>query len=138
AHTVLQTFKSGEPGGLFTLDGPTGRFRPLYWLWLVGQYWLWGPRPLAFFLVLWLALIATSLLVREILRIATHDARAGLLGGQALGRPGDLGRWILRALRLRARHDGQESPPPPGVLRARFPPAPHPGRRGRRDARDGR
>jgi hypothetical protein len=83
AHTVLQTFKSGDPGGLFTLDGPAGRFRPLYWLWLVGQYWLWGPRPLAFFLVLWLGLIATSLLVREILRIATHDARAGLLGGLA-------------------------------------------------------
>lgn len=64
-------------------DRESGRFRPLYWLWLVAQYRVWGPNPLAFYLTLYAALVATAGLIAEAVALAAKDRLAGLLAGLA-------------------------------------------------------
>ena len=68
---------------IFQFDRESGRFRPLYWLWLIAQYRLWGPSPLAFYAALCAALAITAGLIAETVRLAAKDVRAGLLAGLA-------------------------------------------------------
>jgi hypothetical protein len=72
-----------QPEASWQFDKVTGRFRPLFWLWLVAQYRLWGPSPLAFFLTLAAALAATAVLITEGVALASRDRLAGFLAGLA-------------------------------------------------------
>ena len=80
---VLRQITGQEPGALFLFERHLGLVRPVYWLWTGGQYLLWGANPLGFFLMLYLNLVATSLLVLGAVTAATKDPRAGLLAGLA-------------------------------------------------------
>jgi len=80
---VVRQITGQDLGALFRFESHKGLFRPVYWLWGGGQYLLWGANPLAFFLMLYLSLIATSLLVLGAVTTATKDPRAGLLAGLA-------------------------------------------------------
>jgi hypothetical protein len=80
---VLRQITGQEPGAVFRLESGLGIFCSVYWLWYGGQYLLRGANPLAFFLSLYLGLVATSLLVAGTIVTATKDPRAGLLGGLA-------------------------------------------------------
>ncbi len=80
---VPRAAESSLADAIAHFDRESGRFRPLYWLWLVAQYRLWGPSPLAFFVALSAALAVTAGLIAETVSLAAKDLRAGLLAGLA-------------------------------------------------------
>ncbi len=72
-----------NPLGVVNIEATRGRFRPVYWLYYIGQYPVWGKAPAGYFFVQLLALIVTTLILSQIVLQLTHSYSAGFVAGAA-------------------------------------------------------
>jgi hypothetical protein len=83
SRDLLRSLQEGRYGSLLTLETDRGRLRPLSFLYYAAQYAAWDASPVAFFVIQWLSLIVTSLLILGIATTATGNQLVGLLSGVA-------------------------------------------------------
>jgi hypothetical protein len=76
---VVQEFKAGNLGVLFTLESERGRFWPLRFLYYALPYAVSGLSSFGFFVVQWLSLVLTGIVIFGAVEVATRDPVAGVL-----------------------------------------------------------
>lgn len=62
-------------------DGKRGRFHPVHFAYLILQFSLCGYEPMLWFLMNWLLLMATALLIARITWLGSRDKLAALFSG---------------------------------------------------------
>jgi hypothetical protein len=76
---ILQEFKVGNWGELFTMESERGRFKPFVLLYYAIPYAVSGLSPQGFFVVQWLSLLLTGIIIYKLVSAATRNLLAGIL-----------------------------------------------------------
>jgi hypothetical protein len=76
---ILQEFKAGNWGVLFGMESDRGRFKPLVLLYYTIPYAVSGLSPLGYFVMQWLGLVLTGIIIFKLVEAATSNLPSSIL-----------------------------------------------------------